>query len=363
VQGRIRLIGVVDNTGIGTHIRNLLANLKNITEIKDAVEFVSRNDFAGLSDSVARSTEHDINIFFLDEEVTSKRRGINIIWYVFDLTKIPELEVTSLISKYQEIWVPSEWGRQILLQHFVPFSKIRVMPEGVDAQLYFPNPSIPSKPNSRFRLLQIGKFETRKSYAESVAAVNLAFGGRDDVEFVVKCDWIRGSSGSMAHPSASPLFQTCRVPTVMASGDISEIEMASLYRSADAFLFPSKGEGWGLPLIEAIACGIPCITTCYSGQSEFLNHLEGLFLSVDFQLAPMDCLETKQRLPRADGEWGLWACPDINDFALKLQDSKDQMAKWKDSAISASEIVRQLFSWQACANRVHTAIRSLTLLD
>lgn len=323
--------------------------------MEDVVEFVSRYDLVGLSDSIARSTEHDINIYFLDEEVASRFRGINIIWYVFDLTKIPEFEITNLVQKYREVWVPSEWGRQILLQNFVPFSKIRVMPEGVDPTIYFPSPTIHNPSNNRFRLLQIGKFETRKSYAESVAAVNLAFGGLDDVELVVKCDWLMGNQ-SLTHPSSGALFRSCRVPTITACGDASDTEMVNLYRSADAFLFPSKGEGWGLPLIEALACGIPCISTCYSGQSEYLKHIDKLFLPVDFKLAPMDCLETKQRIPRTDGEWGLWACPNIDDFAQKLRECKDRTAEWKTSAIAASEVVRELFSWRACAERVHRAL-------
>jgi len=357
-SGRIRLIGTTANNGIGTHVRNLLPYLKSKPESKNTIEFIERYDNEKVQETINNSTRYDYNIFFQNEVSAPLYQGLNIIWFVFELTKIEKKFLTSIVSTYQEIWVPSEWGKQILLQHSVPYSMIRVMPEGVNPNVYFPKPSIPQIPSRPFRIVQVGKYESRKSYKESIAAINLAFGGQNDVELHVKCDWI-SESGSTIHPQSVLDLQACQVPTVNYVGNVNEIEMVNMYHSADLFLFPSKGEGWGLPLIEAIACGIPCITTCYSGQSEFLNHLEGLFLSVDFHLARMDCLESQLRSPNEDSDWGLWACPDVNDFALKLKDSKDNIIKWKQSALIASDIVRKLFSWQACANRVHTAIEQL----
>lgn len=38
-------------------------------------------------------------------------------------------------------------------------------------------------------------------------------------------------------------------------------QMPSLYRAADVFVLPSRGEGWGRPHVEAMACGIPIIAT------------------------------------------------------------------------------------------------------
>jgi len=48
-------------------------------------------------------------------------------------------------------------------------------------------------------------------------------------------------------------------------------KMPSLFNAADCFVLPSHGEGWGLPLIEAMAIGLPTIGTNFSGNTEFMT--------------------------------------------------------------------------------------------
>ena len=48
---------------------------------------------------------------------------------------------------------------------------------------------------------------------------------------------------------------------VMIEEFVGEDEMPALYAAADAFVLPSRGEGWGLPYMEAMAAGLPVIGT------------------------------------------------------------------------------------------------------
>ena len=66
------------------------------------------------------------------------------------------------------------------------------------------------------------------------------------------------------------------LPGVMADEDIPV-----LYRCADAFVFPSVKEGWGLVLLEAIASGLPIITSNIPPFTEFLNHDSALLVDPD----------------------------------------------------------------------------------
>ncbi len=57
--------------------------------------------------------------------------------------------------------------------------------------------------------------------------------------------------------------------------------MGVLYRSADCFVLPTRGEGWGLPLLEAMACGLPVIATDWSAHRDFLSHEWAYPLPID----------------------------------------------------------------------------------
>ena len=53
--------------------------------------------------------------------------------------------------------------------------------------------------------------------------------------------------------------------------DISDEDVVRLYRSCDALAFPYRGEGFGLPMLEAMACGLPVIATAGGAADDFLD--------------------------------------------------------------------------------------------
>ena len=58
---------------------------------------------------------------------------------------------------------------------------------------------------------------------------------------------------------------------VVALGDLGYVEHAQLpdlYRGAEAFVYPSRFEGFGIPVIEAMACGVPCIVSSHPSLDE-----------------------------------------------------------------------------------------------
>ncbi|MBW4441179.1 MAG: MSMEG_0565 family glycosyltransferase [Plectolyngbya sp. WJT66-NPBG17] len=76
-------------------------------------------------------------------------------------------------------------------------------------------------------------------------------------------------------------------------GVLSDAELPSLYRSADAFVFPSVKEGWGLVILEAIASGLPVITSHQPPFTEFLNDRQALLVdpfSIDAIANAMCCV-------------------------------------------------------------------------
>ncbi|XRB06133.1 glycosyl transferases group 1 domain-containing protein [Pycnococcus provasolii] len=79
--------------------------------------------------------------------------------------------------------------------------------------------------------------------------------------------------------------------------------MPSLYRAAHAFVLPTRGEGWGLPLMEAASCALPIITTKVGGAMEFLDSRVAYLVPPKAMVAadPMVAAGARWAEPNADG--------------------------------------------------------------
>ena len=67
----------------------------------------------------------------------------------------------------------------------------------------------------------------------------------------------------------------------LTARELPQDELIELYRASDAFVLPTRGEGWGLPIVEAIALGLPTIATNFSGPAAYLTAQGSFPLQVD----------------------------------------------------------------------------------
>jgi glycosyltransferase involved in cell wall biosynthesis len=134
-------------------------------------------------------------------------------------------------------------------------------------------------------------------------------------------------------------------------GEMTEAQLADLYRACDTFVLPTRAEGWGLPLIEAVAAGMPIITTRYSGHMEFLQHVADSVLPVAHVMTRIDCAEYCSYYPEVTNDWGVWAQPDLNSLVACMQQAPQQEQELYDRAQRNSAIIRERFSWSQSAEQ------------
>ena len=262
---KIRLIGCRTNLGIGRHFSHFVDNLRRVQPWGDMVTEVDTRDPAAITQAMHESRATDINISFVALPLHDHFQGTNIQWVVFESDRIPDI-VQYALRPSDQIWVPSEWGRSVLIAHGFEADRCHVMPEGVDTLLY--HPWHPVQPRSVTRFLLVGKFEQRKCVVETMLAWGQAFGQDPGVELVIKTDHFVDQD--LKQQQIQQILDDHELHTVKVIwGAVGENQLLDLYRSADVFVLPTRGEGWGLPLIEAAAMGLPIITTQYSGHLEF----------------------------------------------------------------------------------------------
>lgn len=217
-------------------------------------------------------------------------------------------------DQFDEVWVPSVHNRVAFIASGVPAEKVRVVRGGIDTDLFAPGaPAMPLDRRKDFAFLSVLDWHTRKGWDLLVSAYCQEFRPDEPVTLYLK---VHDPSRQAVVISELQYFiresLQMRPPVtpeiVVIDSALSDREMAGIYAAVDAFVLPTRGEGYGRPFLEAMACGLPVIATNWSGQVDFLDEASAYPLPV-LGIEPVPEYE-----PR---EWyrGLsWARPDLQEL-------------------------------------------------
>ncbi len=154
----------------------------------------------------------------------------------------------------------------------MPPGVVEVVPYGVDVDLYAPSGPRRFERGDRCVFLFVGGTIARKGIDLLMRAWERAFGEDDPVVLVVKA---HGGAGAYRGQNATDDIRRFAAEPGVAAIEIIDEELAddelpALYRSADALVHPYRGEGFGLPMLEAMACGVPVVHTAIGPSAEFV---------------------------------------------------------------------------------------------
>jgi glycosyltransferase involved in cell wall biosynthesis len=350
---RIRLFGMPTDTGVGTHTKNIFTVIQRLADDLINIEFYSKYDLEALGAALNSSQEEDINIFmFYTPGIARLYRGKKLFWYAFESTR-PMLATSTLMDEFDLILSPSQWGKDCLMNYGVPTDCVVVVPEGVNPWIYHPYPLDKRKnkdSGNKTRFLMVGKYETRKGYEVAIEAFGLAYEKNDQIEMLLKPEWVAGDKAVLRPEIINLVLKHNHLPIKVTQSLMSYVQMRQLYRSADYFLFPSLCEGWGLPLIEAIACGIPAICCEFGGQSEYLAAIPRGYLSIPYTLEKIDCPAWKRDFPQVDDDVGKWASMDAPALAEILLHAS--CSDYSVQAKNSSDIIRNEYSWERAGEKL-----------
>ncbi len=238
-----------------------------------------------------------------------------------------------------EVWTPTAWGREVFLASGV-IRPVYVVPLGVDLAVFTPGPSR-SDLTDRTVFLSVFEWSRRKGWDVLLAAYRAAFQPTDSVVLVLKID--HRAAGNPLRELAAALGDQAPPVAVLYNQTFSSARMAELYRSADCFVLPSRGEGWGMPVLEAMACGVPVIATAWSGTTTFLNESCGYPLPIR-GLTPTGV----QSGPYAGAQW---AEPDVDALVELLRRVHHQRDEARALGAQAAICARE-WPWQRSAQTI-----------
>lgn len=127
-------------------------------------------------------------------------------------------------------------------------------------------------------------------------------------------------------------------------------EVAKLYSFFDCFVFPSHAEGSGLPPREAMATGLPCILTNWSGLTEIADP------AISYPLTPV---AVDYPDIRGEEQPGFMARLDVSELMYWMRYVYEHQIEAKEKGRKAAEFIRTNYSWDACAQDLIQKVRAI----
>lgn len=277
-----------------------------------------------------------------------KNSGIYKIGHCeFETDEAPESWIR-YCNMMDELWVPTEWDKEKFKKAGVQVP-IYVIYQGIDPNYFHPNYAPMQTPATEtFKFLMNGAWFPRKNIRNLVIAFQAEFKKGEDVCLIVKTMDLGLNKGIENEIKAIPEMPNS-ANVYIKEEDYKDEEMPSLYTTADCFVMPTRGEGWGLPIFEALACGVPVITTGYSAPFEMLRDKKGkVYEGVHF----IDYTTAKATDPYVYMEGKTWAEPNLMQLRKLMRQVYNNRAEEKQKALKTSEIIRKRFAWTECAKQV-----------
>ena len=283
--------------------------------------------------------EHD-HYYFYDSY-----NGYKIGYNVWESTKYSDQFFNQLLN-LDELWVPTEWQKEISIKQGYPENKIFVIPEGVDGKIFKPNPKL--KPLEKFQFIIVGRWDYRKGIKESIEGFLKAFPDNQDVELLLNVenpypmDGMNSTEERLKHYN----LEDNRIKILKF---LNRKQYIKLLQNADVLISCAKAEGWNLPLIESLACGTPSIYTKCSGQLEFTKS-KGLGVEI------LGEEKAGENIP------GNFYTPDLNDLVEKIKDSYNNYNIWKEWHLDRSKEIRKEYSWKNQAQKAYNRLQQIKIL-
>lgn len=211
-------------------------------------------------------------------ETEYKEGCFNINAFCWETDRVPQQWV-NMLNQMDLILVPIEANR-IVAQECGVVKPIEVVPYSCDLNKYKnpPEPFVLPGADDSFKFLAICQYSKKKGIDALLKAYFTEFTDRDPVVLILKI-YMGPNDGQDEKTKIIGIINAMKgilrlnnyPPVKLIHNVMSHAEIERLYVSADCYVLPSRGEGWGIPHFDALGYGLPTIATKGTGPEAFIT--------------------------------------------------------------------------------------------
>ncbi len=279
----------------------------------------------------------------------------NVFWHLYETDRIPYVWKLLLSQDWvNEVWVPSEFNKETFTKSNLPREFVKVVNFGVDTKKYNPNNEklfIKNKDNFYFSF--ISELKLSKGYDLLLRAFYEEFANEPKAKLLFKCSCVDDKEINQKIVNMIASYKNnSKAEVILMTGTQSEEYMRKLYATADCFVLPSRGEGWGLGLIQSMASGVPVITSNCSAQTTFCNKNNSAL--IDAPTEKIRNIEWLLQMPIWDGHF--WCEPNYLQLKMSMRFAFENRELIKAKGLEARKDV-EAFDWNNIVVQVVQAIK------
>ena len=271
-------------------------------------------------------------------------------------------EWVSRCNAMDEIWVASEFNVETFRRSGVTVPLV-VIPDGVDADFYRSGVEPLVIPGRRaFAFLSIFEWTYRKGWDVLLKAWAEVFSPDDDVCLILRSSPVQNGKKNPPREIEARIDDYLRslgysagkvAPVIVLKEQVPLVQMAGLYAAADAFVLPSRGEGWGNPYIQAMSCGLPVIGTRWSANLAFMNDENSYLIDI----SGLEQADEKMELPFYKGQF--WSSPSPHHLGQLMKHVVSNTDSARQKGLQARRDVLSRWSWSNSARQALSRIEQI----
>jgi len=263
-------------------------------------------------------------------------------------------------NKMDRVIVPTKFTKEVLKASGNLTTDVRVVHESFPDEIFTVNEGLElPEVTTTTNFLVVGQLTSgrpemdRKNIFYTVKWFCEAFAGRQDVSLIIKTNI--GTNSSLMRKQLHDVFRKLlsevrkgMFPRIhLMTGEMTTAEMVSLYKSKkiSALVSLTRGEGFGLPILEAAACDVPVICTSWSGHLDFMSM--GKFVGVNYSLAEIPESRIDNSIFVRGAKWAEPVEADFKAKIVKFAKKQDAPIEW---ANSLGQKLRTEFSFNAISD-------------